>query len=121
MLKQDILDMYQEIVAAKGDFGDGIEHGDYDPYDVIADPKLTAFERTGVSVALLTCLMNAIDNGTYDEAVIDQGPRIRKVLSQGHLDHQPLVRSAAEAFLKSEPLFISALKKVFEQVVNSQE
>lgn len=100
--------------------GEGIDHGSYDPYDAIRDPALSRFERTGVSIAILHYPDCAIDNSTYQRAVEDQGPLLRAVLSDGLLDFQPLVRSAAEAFLETESSFLHALRQVFEELVRPE-
>jgi hypothetical protein len=100
-----------------GHFGDGSEHGPYNPYDVIRDSALSPFERTGVSIAILVYLATAVDNGTYESAVADEGRRLRRVLADKLLDSEPIVRSAAEAFLDSESRFLLALRQVFDELV----
>lgn len=119
-LNEQIRNMYAEIVSYGGSFGDPIDHGSYDPYEVIRHPQLTSFERTGVSVAILHYLDCAMENSSYGSAVTDQGPLVRAVLSDGLLDFEPLVYSAAEAFFESESSFLLALEQVFEHVVRPE-
>ena len=116
-LETHIRRMYADIASYSGGFGDGVESGPYDPFEVAGDRGLTPFERAGVSVAVLQWLDSAIDNSTWEAAELDFGPRVRHLLAVGLLDHEALVRSAAEAFLASESDFISALGPVYERVV----
>lgn len=116
-LKQHIKRMYADIASDGGYFGDGVDNGPYDPFVVIADARLTPFERVGVSVAVLHRLDSAADNTTWEDVLATDGPRIRKLLATGSLDYEPLVRAAAEAFLASESEFITSLGPVYEQVV----
>jgi hypothetical protein len=117
-LERDIRRMYAEIAESGGAFGDSIDSGQYNPFEVIRDTALTSFERTGVSIALLHWLDTAIENGTHETAVTGHRRALRAVLADGLLDAQPLVRAAAEAFFESEASFLAALKAVFEQVVS---
>ena len=116
-LEPHIRRMYADIASYSGGFGDGVESGPYDPFEVVASQGLTPFERSGVSVAVLHWLDSAVDNSTWEAAASDFGPRVRRLLASGLLDHEPLVRSAAEAFLASESGFVSALGPVYERVV----
>jgi hypothetical protein len=119
-LKSQILRMYADIADYEGDFGDGVDHGDYDPYSLIHDLAHTEFERTGVSVAILVYLETAIDNSTWEAALVSQGPLVKPIIQAGLLDHQPLIRSAAMSFLKSEAAFHGSLNLVFDAVVRPQ-
>ena len=116
-LEAHIRRMYADIANYGGDFGDGVESGPYDPFVTVARRGLTPFERAGVSVAVLHWLNTTVDNSTWDVAVADFGPRVRRLLAAGLLDHEPLVRSAAESFLASESGFVSSLRPVYERVV----
>lgn len=120
-LRFEILRMYADIADYEGgNFGDGIGHGEYNPYQLIRDPALTEFERTGVSVAILVYLNTAIDNATWEAVLVDQGPLVRPVILAGLLDHQPIIRSAAISFFESEAAFYGSLKLVFDAVVRPQ-
>ncbi len=120
-LKSQILRMYADIASyERGGFGDGVDHGDYNPYRLIRDPAATEFERTGVSVAILHYLNTAIDNTTWEAALMDQGPLVEPVILAGLLDHQPLIRSAAMTFFESETAFYGSLNLVFDAVIRSQ-
>ncbi len=116
-LGSQILGMYAEIAGYGGVFGDAIEHGAYNPYQLIRDRTLTEFERTGVGVAVLVYLATGIDNATWDAALQDQGPPLRRLIREGLLDDQPLVRAAATAFFESEADFLDSLRRVFDGVV----
>ena len=117
MLADDVRAMYSEIIDYRGSFGDPIDHRLWNPYDVIRDPGLDPYVRTGVSVAVLHYLDAAIENSTYEDAVSAEGERARALLSEGMLDHTPAIRAAAEAFFQSEQTFLAALRLVYEQVV----
>ena len=119
-LGSQILRMYADIAEYEGDFGDGIDYGDHNPYRLIRDPTPTEFERTGVSVAILVHLNTAIDNATWGAAIMDQGPLVQPVILDGLLDHQPIIRSAAMSFFESEAAFYGSLKLVFDAVVRPQ-
>jgi hypothetical protein len=116
-LEEQIRKMYAEIADYHGAFGDPIDHGTYNPYELIDNSTLTAFEREGVAVGILHCLDSAIDNSTYESAVASEGPKLNLLVKQGQLDSAPLIKNAAEAFFKSESDFLAALKVVFEQIV----
>ena len=116
-LKQHIRRMYADIVRYSGGFGDGVENGPYNPFDVIDSQRLTSYDRTGVLVAILHRLDSAADNTTWEDAALCFGPRVRQLIAAGLLDHEPLVRSAAEAFLVSESDFVDALGPVYKQIV----
>ncbi|MDY3554399.1 hypothetical protein R5W24_003521 [Gemmata sp. JC717] len=109
--------MYADIADHGGDFGDGVEHGEFDPFAVATAPGLAPFERAGAAVAVLCWLMCAIDNGGHVWVAAEYGPRVRELLRAGALDHEPLVRTAAEAFFASEAAFVAALRPVYEGVV----
>ena len=76
-LESEIRSMYQEIVDWNGDFGDGIETGSFNPFELLRQRPLTEFEREGVCIAMLCYLMTAIENSTYQSAVSD--PQVRQV------------------------------------------
>lgn len=115
-LKQHIKRMYAGIASGGGYFGDGVDIG-YNPFVVVAEAGLKPFERVGVSVAILVWLDSAADNTTWEDVLVTDGPRVRSLLATGALDHEPLVRAAAEAFLTSESEFVTSLGPVYEQVV----
>ncbi|WP_165251947.1 hypothetical protein [Paludisphaera soli] len=90
---------------------------DHNPYQLIRDPTLSEFERTGVAVAVLVHLATGIDNATWEDAFMDQGRRLRLLIRDGLLDEPRQVRSAAASFLESEAAFLDSLKRVFDRVV----
>ena len=116
-LEPHIRRMYADIASYGGGFGDGVEGGPYNPFEVADLRELAPFERVGVSVAVLHWLNAAIDNATWESAVAAFGSRVRRLLAAGLLDHEPLVRAAAEAFMVSEAGFVSALGPVYERIV----
>ena len=110
--------MYREIVDYGGDFGDLIETGSFNPFELIRRDSLGEFEREGVCIALLCYLQSAIDNSTYEDAV--SGPQsrlVRLMLRDALFDDVPLVKQALIAFLSSEEAFISALRSVYRGIV----
>ena len=119
-LEGQIRAMYADIEEYGGDFGDSVGSGTYDPYVEIRSPRLTPFEKTGVSVALLVYLTTAIDNSTYDDALANQGRLIRSVIAEGLLDDEPAVLTAANSFLESEDAFYAQLRNVYDKVVREQ-
>lgn len=84
---------------------------------LIQSPKLTPFEKTGVSVALLVWLVTAVDSSTFQDAQKSQWHSIQSVLAVGLLNDQPLVHEAVVAFLESEKSFIRSLASVYKNVV----
>ncbi len=116
-LEPHIRRMYADIVSYRGGFGDGVDHGPYNPFEMAAAIELTSFERAGVSVAVLHWIDSAAENSTWEDAVVGYGSRVRNLLAAKLIDHEPLVRAAAEAFLVSEDEFIAALGPVYERVV----
>ena len=101
--------MYQEIVDWNGDFGDVIETGSFNPFELLRQRPLTEFEREGACIAMLCYLMTAIENSTYESAVSDpQARQVRLVLRDALCEDVPLVKRALSAFLESEEAFNSA-------------
>jgi hypothetical protein len=73
-----------------------------------------------MSIAILVYLTTAIDNTTWEAAMVDQGPLVHPVILAGLLGHQPLIRSAAMSFFESEAAFHGLLNLVFDAVVRPQ-
>ena len=120
-LESEIRSMYQEIVDWEGCFGDPIETGSYNPFELLRQGSLTDFEREGVCVATLCYLMTAIDNSTYESAVSDpQARQVRLILRDALCEAVPLVKRALSAFLESEEAFKIALHAVYREIVLSQ-
>ena len=117
----EIRSMYQEIVDWNGDFGDPIETGSFNPFELLRQGSLTEFEHEGVCVAMLCYLMTAIDNSTYEAAVSSPETRqVRLVLRDALCLDVPLVKRALAAFLESEEAFVSALDVVYRECVVPQ-
>ncbi len=120
-LEREIRSMYQEIVDWNGYFGDPIETGSFNPFELLRQGVLTEFQREGVCVALLCYLMTAIDNSTYEDAV--SGPtacQVGLVLREALCEDVPAVKRALSAFLESEEAFVSALHTVYRECVVPQ-
>ncbi len=120
-LKSEIWSMYQEIVDWKGDFGDPIGTGSFNPFELLRQETLTDDKRQGVCVAMLCYLQTAIDNSTYNEAV--SGPmarQVRLVLHKSLCEDAPILNRAHNAFLESEDAFVSALDVVYHDFVIPQ-
>ena len=110
--------MYREIISYEGSFGDPIETGPYNPFDVAREMPSTDPEREGVGVAMLCYLMAAIDNGTYAAALASGVARQAQVVrSEGLFEDLPAIDRALGAFFESEGAFLSSLKQVYATVV----
>ncbi|MBW4708676.1 hypothetical protein KX928_12865 [Roseobacter sp. YSTF-M11] len=118
-LANEIGKMYSEIESYNGDFGDPIvDTFSFDPWTYLERNDLSEFERRGVMVALLVILMTAIDNSTYEDALMsDWGIRALALMGSETVKVYPLFTDALKAFDQSEDEFLSALRTIYSEWV----
>ncbi len=118
-LRWHICWMYREIVGYRGDFGDSIETGSFNPFQMIPCMPEDRFEREGLGVAMLNYLKNSIDNQIYEVAVAGKWERLRtqEVLASNLFGDIPVIHHGFESFFVSEAAFVGALNEIYRTIV----
>ena len=120
-MRDVFLQMYSDIESYEGGFGDGVETGPYNPFDLLEADAVPEPELLGVSVSMLCYLGTAIDNSTYEDAVASTvANRAKKICELGWCSPSPEIEGAVNAFFKSESRFMDALKVVYTHIVKPE-
>ncbi|MAB78305.1 MAG: hypothetical protein CMJ89_03025 [Planctomycetes bacterium] len=111
--------MYREIIDYSGNFGDPIDGIAY-PFDRLTERALSVFELTGVCVAALCFLMNAIDNASHEYAVEYYKNQVASALRMELPGVPSVIRDAFAAFYQSEEALQRKLNQVYIEVILPQ-
>jgi len=118
MLEGVILKMYAEIDEYAGAFGDPINTGPVNPFEELERNDLSAFERMGMSVAVLCYLDSSIDNSTHQDALASVvAKQVNAWQKRGLLSPRQEIQKALTAFYLSEAEFLARLGMVYKSVV----
>ena len=116
MHPQDLETIFRDIESYGGDFGDGVDVRNINPYATAREAKAD-LDVSGLGVALLVVLQTTIDNGGHEHAVDSHRTELRDLLRTGVFKDHPIIFYAALAFFESESRFNHELRRVYHEIV----